>query len=323
MPKPRVNLRVGVVQLAPKIGQVQANLARARELCRKIQPRSLDLLCFPEMAFTGYVFENAASIAPYLELPQTGVTSQFCSELAKRLECYVIAGYPEELSTDELVEISLSAKEDEARPRMTEDGTLIHQIGANSAALYGPEGEWVGGYRKTNLFKTDMSWAKAGDGFSTFNLPSPIHTMSLGICMDLNPQIEEWTSAKGPYEIADYCISKKANVLVLLNAWLDSGAETDEDYDWQTLNYWAARTRPLWTDGKDQPDSPIEDEKHDATQQGDETIVIVCNRSGEENGKTFAGSSAIFSMRQDSGHPKLLDMLERREEGVRIWNIKV
>lgn len=40
-------------------------------------------------------------------------------------------------------------------------------------------------------------------------------------------------------------------------------------------------------------------------------------------GITFAGSSAIFSMRSGSGHPKLLDMMERREEGVRIWDIQV
>jgi hypothetical protein len=39
--------------------------------------------------------------------------------------------------------------------------------------------------------------------------------------------------------------------------------------------------------------------------------------------KTFAGSSAIFSMRSGSGRPKLLDMMERQEEGVRIWDIQV
>lgn len=35
-------------------------------------------------------------------------------------------------------------------------------VGANSSVLYDPRGEWVGGYRKTNLYTTDKTWAKAG-----------------------------------------------------------------------------------------------------------------------------------------------------------------
>ena len=110
----------------------------------RIQPNSLDLLCFPEMAFTGYVFENASAIAPYLERPRTGPTSIFCSNLAKKLKCYVVAGFPEKLSP-------------------TED-RMINQVGANSAVLYGPDGEWVGGYRKSHLYETDLTWAKPGVG---------------------------------------------------------------------------------------------------------------------------------------------------------------
>ena len=49
--------------------------------------------------------------------------------------------------------------------------------------------------------------------------------MSLGICMDLDPQIPVWMSPEGPYELADYVISNEANVLLLLNAWLDPEEE--------------------------------------------------------------------------------------------------
>ena len=94
------------------------------------------------MAFSGYVFDNATAITPYLEHPRTGTTSQFCSDLAKKLKCYVIAGFPEKLSP-------------------TEDRS-VNQVGANSAAFFGPDGEWVGGYRKTHLFETDLTWAKPG-----------------------------------------------------------------------------------------------------------------------------------------------------------------
>lgn len=105
------------------------------------------------------MFENANAIFPYLEHPKTGATSQFCSELAEKLGCYVIAGYPEKLSDDELAEFENTT----AERRRTEDGTEIRQVGANSAALCGPDGSWIGGYRKTHLYKTDITWAKPGE----------------------------------------------------------------------------------------------------------------------------------------------------------------
>lgn len=36
------------------------------------------------------------------------------------------------------------------------------EVGANSAVLYGPDGAFVGNYRKTNPFETDKTWAKPG-----------------------------------------------------------------------------------------------------------------------------------------------------------------
>lgn len=306
-------------------------MAKARGLCRKLLPRSVDLLCFPEMAFTGYVFENAAAISPHLERPRTGATSLFCAELAQKLQCYVIAGYPEELASDEPrlnEEIVDGPAQDNAEGSASSE---VHQVGANSAIMYGPNGQWVGGYRKTNLFETDKPWAKAGTGFATFDLPPPLGTMSLAICMDLNPHPpNEWTSIEGPYELADYCLSKRANVLILLDAWLDSGNEPDDKHDWHTLRYWSARLRPLWasdentlvdSDGEDREETLDKPDAQDAP--SDEMIVVACNRCGEENGKLFAGTSAIFSMVKGSGRPKLLDMMERDEEGVRIWDINV
>ena len=48
------------------------------------------------------MFPDAASIYPYLENPKTGPTSMFCAELARRLECYVTAGFPERLEHSDL-----------------------------------------------------------------------------------------------------------------------------------------------------------------------------------------------------------------------------
>jgi len=249
---------------------------------------------------SGYVFENAAAILPYLEHPRTGVTSHFCSEIAKKLQCYVFAGYPEALKSGEPDTKGVSDNK--------LNGDRFEGVGANSAVLYGPgpEGEWIGGYRKTNLFETDKTWAKAGKlhillrvgssltepsffwnvkgtGFAVFNLPPPLRTVCLGICMDLNPQIRDWQRQEGPYELVSHCLSNKVNLLVLLNAWLDSKEEPDEAHDWHTLNYWAGRLEPLWTDENSEvaaaePSSTSKD-------SGRETVVVVCNRNGEENGQ--------------------------------------
>lgn len=100
--------------------------------------------------YKGYMFRSAAEIEPYLELPNAGPTSQFCSDLAKRLKCFVVAGYAEKLSAREL--------EDDSNPL----NPYKERVGANSAMFYAPNGEWIDNYRKTNLFPTDETWAKPG-----------------------------------------------------------------------------------------------------------------------------------------------------------------
>ena len=106
---------------------------------------------------TGYVFPDAASVSPYLEEPRTGPTSTFCASLAARLRCYVVAGYSERLKPEEVHRVVLPADHEEGT-----EAREVDQVGANSAALYGPDGQFVGDYRKTNLYKTDMTWARAG-----------------------------------------------------------------------------------------------------------------------------------------------------------------
>ncbi|KAJ7643739.1 carbon-nitrogen hydrolase [Roridomyces roridus] len=293
----RLSPRIAIVQFQPKLGQVQANMAKARELCRGIPPQSVDLICLPEMAFSGYSFDSAAAIEPYLEPRHTGPTSQFCAELARSHKCYVAAGYPERLEPSE-------ASPDSA-------------VGANCAALYGPEGDPVGVYRKTNLFRTDTTWAMAGTGFTTFALPPPLGNVTLGICMDLNAMPPyEWSIAEGPYELADYCIESKTQVLVLLNAWLDSGEVPEDEYDMRTIDFWAKRLRPLWQLSQE----GSSDSDPDSSQK-EETFVVVCNRGGVEMETKFAGSSAIFRMTHGRGKDGILRAaLGREDEDVLIWD---
>ncbi|KAF7298707.1 hypothetical protein MIND_00818100 [Mycena indigotica] len=306
-------IRVALVQLRPKLGHVQANIARAKELCRKIPPHSVDLVCFPELAFTGYAFPDARAIAPHLEPPRTGATGVFCAALARELGCAVLAGYPERLD-----------------PNGAEPGPA----GANSAVLFGPDGACIGGTRKTNLYPVDKTWARpgglpslaplcsdspAGNGFATFTIPlagpgraAPQSArVAVGICMDLNAAPPHaWTTEGGPYELADYALAERADALVLLNAWLDSRQYPEHSHDLSTLNFWAQRLRPMWV--RNTAATP------DAA--GRETLVAICNRGGVENDTVYAGCSAVFRMRRGAGERGLLRAaLGRREEDVLIW----
>ncbi|KZT38912.1 carbon-nitrogen hydrolase [Sistotremastrum suecicum HHB10207 ss-3] len=292
----RPPLRIAMVQFKPKLGDVAGNTRKALELCSTIQPRSVDLLCFPEMILTGYMFDSAKSIYPYLESPKTGPTSQLCTSLAKRLECYVIAGYPEKLSISEAREAP--------------------QVGANSALLIGPSGEWIGGYRKSNLFVTDKSWAKPGPGFAYFDLPAPLYRIALGICMDLNvAEGSQWTSLEhGPYELASFALEKRANILVIPCAWLASDREHRDDLsydedsiDTRNVSYWCERLRPLWA-----PDGRTVNAEQD-------TAVIICNRAGQEI--VFAGSSTMLKLSRSRGRPLIIGGMTREEEAVKAWTL--
>ncbi|KAF8555535.1 hypothetical protein OG21DRAFT_1483783 [Imleria badia] len=129
------------------------------------------------------------------------------------------------------------------------------------------------------------------------------------------------------------------------------GNEEDEDEDceeeadgedglepnWEVLDYWAMRFRPLWTaseskdaDKKTKTDAEEDTRSSETSTSADadavhtnaqqDVIVLVCNRFGRERGKTFAGSSAIFAMRPSSGKPRLLRVMGEREEGVNEYH---
>ena len=137
------------------------------------------------MCLSGYIFNSATAILPYLEQPRIGPTSLLARSLARRLRCHVVAGYPEALSEDSgdgaPVPEPSSKQLDESRPDPEEaaaSGLGLAEagpremkelegeglgVGYNSAIVVGPEGEIVGNYRKAFRFETDKCWAKEGE----------------------------------------------------------------------------------------------------------------------------------------------------------------
>jgi len=302
-------MRIGLIQFCPKFRDPKRSYDRVMELCKeaKLEPSQIDILCLPEMALSGYMFDNKLPITDYLEDPQTGITFQLCSHLAIRYKCYVFAGYPERLDP---------SKED-AKP---------HQQGANSVHVVKPDGTLLMNYRKTNLFHVDESWAKPGTGFAVMDLPEPLNIrVALGVCMDLNVQAPaEWESLEdGPYELASFAKEEKADLLIVLNSWLateltgsgDKGlkgkanSETDKP-DARVFEYWYARLRPLWPAKKD-----------GSQRLTKQMSVAICNRTGLEEGTLFAGTSALFRFSTPTVLGFMFNRLTRSEEIVAIWEV--
>lgn len=158
--------------------------------------------------------------------------------------------------------------------------------------------------------------------------------------MDLNAQPPaDWKTRGPPYEVAEYALEEDVDVVVMLNAWLDSGVkhyeskhsddgevmkemkadwgreEEDENdfddiFDWTTVEFWATRLKPLWVQGgassllqhdttqvhlsgsdssaKEQEESKDEEETQGEVCASDRrTIVVICNRTGEEKGTCY------------------------------------
>jgi len=220
-------MRIACLQFDPKLGRVADNQARADELLRDL-PKS-DVLVLPEMAFTGYAFTGRDEILPYCEDPESGPTSSWARNTAKRLGSHVVCGFPERAT-----------------------GGLY-----NAMLIADPAGAIVHVYRKHFLYETDESWATEGPAFGKVTLPG-IGRCGLGICMDLNPY--RFTAPSGDFEFASSLFAPPlapgergraerlaVDFVLLSNAWLRSPMDlgmSDAEHTAHLLQYWAYRLRP-------------------------------------------------------------------------------
>lgn len=87
-------LSVGVAQINPRLGDLQANLAQCERLVRQARERGLDLLVFPELSLTGYHLRDmVATVALRLDSPEVQQLKEWSRQVA------FVVGFVEE-STD-------------------------------------------------------------------------------------------------------------------------------------------------------------------------------------------------------------------------------
>ncbi|MDF2963739.1 MAG: nitrilase, partial [Paenibacillus sp.] len=147
--------KVAAVQFNPVQGDLANNQRRMVELLSEAAENGAKLIVFPEMASSGYVWNDREEVAPFVEtIP--GPTTDALLAATYKYRCYAAVGLPEV--------------------------DCVSGAYYNSAVLVGPDGV-VGKYRKTHLFSADPRWAREGnEGVAVF--ATEIGNIALLICMD-------------------------------------------------------------------------------------------------------------------------------------------
>ena len=90
------DVKVICVQYEPKFKDVKYNIKKLEKMFEKYSEKDeIDIIVFPEMILSGYVFDNLEDIKPYTSYYDKGQQFDFISNLAKKLKCYCFMGYPE------------------------------------------------------------------------------------------------------------------------------------------------------------------------------------------------------------------------------------
>ncbi|TDZ32830.1 Protein N-terminal amidase [Colletotrichum trifolii] len=255
-------MRIGCLQFAPQVGDIDNNLNRADSCLNKANTDNLDILVLPELAFTGYNFKSLQHISHFLEPSGSGITSLWARTTALKYNCNVVVGYPEK--------VDVSSK--------WPTGPEFY----NSAIIVNGDGETIANYRKNFLYHTDEPWAlEGGKGFYEGCIPGLGNT-SIGICMDLNPY--KFQTPWHAFEFAFHVLEYDSNLVILSMAWMtrEDGrmfSRMPNEPDMDTLTYWVTRLEPL-----------IRAEKKE------EIIIVFCNRTGIEDDAVYAGTSAVIGI---------------------------
>jgi predicted amidohydrolase len=158
-------MKVGYYQFSPKFGEPPQNLERIRTALSGVEA---DIIVLPELAFTGYYFNDREELRSMAEDISESSTVESLSGLCKDNDFYVVTGFAER-----------------------EKNKLY-----NSALLIGPSGV-VCCYRKLHLFNTEKEYFDPGN--------TPLNTVEirgarvgLMICFDwVFPEVARTLALRG------------------------------------------------------------------------------------------------------------------------------
>jgi N-carbamoylputrescine amidase len=148
-------LHVACIQMEPRVGSKDANVARTLELLAQAAQRGARLAVLPELCNSGYVFETREEAFALAEEVPNGPTCRAWMDAARKHSMFIVAGITER------------------------EGDRLY----NSAAIVGPGGH-IGTYRKNHLWGAENLYFEPG------NLGMPVFHVGAGriacaICYDI------------------------------------------------------------------------------------------------------------------------------------------
>jgi N-carbamoylputrescine amidase len=159
---------IASIQMAPRIGEKEYNLARSIELIDEAAADGAKVIVLPELCNSGYVFESRDEAFALAETIDDGVTVRAWTELAARLRITLVAGFAER------------------------EGDKLY----NSAAVIGPRGV-LGRYRKLHLWCDEQLFFEPGNlGVPVFH--TPYGRVACAICYDIwFPEVFRMAALRG------------------------------------------------------------------------------------------------------------------------------
>ncbi|MBN1310891.1 MAG: carbon-nitrogen hydrolase family protein [Anaerolineae bacterium] len=181
-------ITVATVQMKPELGELENNLVKMSDIVSKIaNQQKVDLILFPELVTSGYElgvkFTNLAQLVP-------GPTVNLMAQRAQQLGVHIAFG--------------MVAKE------------RVESILYDAAVLIGPDGEFIGDYRKAHLKGEERMAFREGYRLPVFETQIGNIGMVLG-----------WDLAFP--EVARSLVLDGAELLCVLASW-----EKDDIEEWKT-----------------------------------------------------------------------------------------
>jgi N-carbamoylputrescine amidase len=199
-------ITVACIQMEPKIGEKEANLARSLDKIDQAAAAGAKLIVLPELCNSGYVFASRQEAFALAEPVPSGPSTQAWSEAARSTGAVIVAGICERV------------------------GDALY----NSAAIVGPDG-FTGTYRKVHLWGAENLFFEPGDlGVPVWKVQ--FGRMAVAICYDgWFPETYRLAALQG----ADIlCVptnwvpmpNQPANMLVMANILAMGGAHSNSMY---------------------------------------------------------------------------------------------
>jgi predicted amidohydrolase len=177
-------IKVAAIQMDCALANVEANLAKSKQLVDVAVEKGAQLIVLPELFNTGYRVEDMD-----IELAESipGFTTEWMSEIARKYNVYLIGAILESGRSSGVV--------------------------YDTAVLVGPQG-FIGSYRKTHLWDAENVRFAKGKDFPVF--PTPFGTVGLQICYEVGfPEGARILALKG----ADIIVYPSAFGKPRLYAW--------------------------------------------------------------------------------------------------------